>query len=480
MSPKPLRDQRGQTSADYVGALTLVIVLAIALSLIVSPIGEAALNGTSRGICRVIEAAGLGGGGCGSGLEQATSDPYEPSKCLVFSGESKVSGAVTMFSVRVGADAGYVLEAKSDRKWYLTVKGGVSAGGEGAFGASGESKSAKAGAGGSGSAYAAVRGEGSATYRFDSKAEADAELARIRKDLAAAPVRAAEGYAEGTNWDPPGPIPGVRVPFGGLIGAIREAVRPEHELPPRYETSFAVGSEGGLAGAAGDGAYVSGKAADSNMVGVKLSQDDTGRNTRTVIFKINREAEAAAGVPFSAGFSGTSVGEGEVAITYTETGSGWSATDLEVKTAVGLSGGVSFGAEVKDLRGLRQSLKEVAISGSDEVGLAGVLTATYDLTDPRTRAAMAGALKSVGVPVMNGRLPDPGDVGSSLQDAFDTYDDVSFVTYDTSKTSLGGGFKVGDLIAFGAEGSYTRKESELRNAQYLTPSGWRDWISCTG
>ena len=37
--------------------------------------------------------------------------------------------------------------------------------------------------------------------------------------------------------------------------------------------------------------------------------------------------------------------------------------------------------------------------------------------------------------------------------------------------SLGGGFKVGDIIAFGAEGSSTGKEFELRNAQYLTPSG---------
>lgn len=53
-------------------------------------------------------------------------------------------------------------------------------------------------------------------------------------------------------------------------------------------------------------------------------------------------------------------------------------------------------------------------------------------------------------------------------------------SYDTSKTSIGGGFKVGDLVAFGADGSYTRKESDVRNPRYLTPDGWREWVSCAG
>lgn len=145
---------------------------------------------------------------------------------------------------------------------------------------------------------------------------------------------------------------------------------------------------------------------------------------------------------------------------------------------MGLSGGVNFSGKVTDLRELQQSLKKVAVNASDEAGLAGVMTANYDLTDPATRAALGDALTTVGIPVLGGRLPDPHQAGPALAAAFDAYDDLSSVTYDTSKTSISGGFKVGDLIAFGADGSYTRKESDVRNARYLTPDGWREWVSC--
>jgi len=43
-------------------------------------------------------------------------------------------------------------------------------------------------------------------------------------------------------------------------------------------------------------------------------------------------------------------------------------------------------------------------------------------------------------------------------------------TYDTFRTSTSAGFEVGDLIAFGAEGSYTRKTSQVASAVYLDPS----------
>ena len=482
MHVKVTRDQRGQTSSEYVGTLAVVLVLAAALSLLVgTPVGAAVLDGTSRGICKVIEAAGLGGGGCGSGPRGAAGDPYEPSKCIVSSGESKISGAVTVFSVRVGGEAGYVLEEKSDGKWYLTLKGGVSAGGEGAFGASGEAKGPDIGGGASGSAYVVAKGEGSVTYRFDSRQAAQAELDEIKADLTGAAVRAAEGYVEGSFWDPPGRIPDViPVPFGGIVGGIDEATRPQSSRPPAHETSFGAGVEGSAAGSGGTGAYAGGRATAGNVIGMKLSTDEQGRDTRTVFFQLNRSVEGSTGIPFTAGFSGSGEGEGQIALTYTRTGSGWVATNLELQAAMGLSAGVNFSGEVTDLRGLQQSLKQVAISGSDEVGLAGVLTANYDLTDPRTRAAMGNVLSTIGIGALGGNPPSPGEAAAALQEAFATYDDLAFVTYDTSKTSVGGGFKVGDLIAFGAEGSYTRKESELRNARYLTPGGWRDWVSCTG
>lgn len=185
---RAVRDERGQTSGEYVGALTLVIVVVTALSLVVGTgIAGAVLRGTSQGICKVIESAGLGGN-CTTGSQGASPNAYQPRDCIVSSGESKVSGAVTIFSVRVGGDAGYVLEEKAQpdgsRKWYLTLKAGAGVGAEGAFGASGGSKGADVGGGASGRAYVVARGEGSVTYRFDAKEQAEAELAEIKRSVA--------------------------------------------------------------------------------------------------------------------------------------------------------------------------------------------------------------------------------------------------------------------------------------------------------
>lgn len=474
------RDEGGQTSTEYVGALVLVVVLASALSVLVgTSIGQAVLRGTSLGICKVIQATGLGGD-CGTEVASPAPDAYEPSKCLVSSGESELSNALTLFSVRLGGDAGYVLEEKSDGKWYLTLKAAGSAGAEGVLGASGGSDGPDVGGGASASAHVAARGEGSVTYRFDSRPEAEAELAEIKEDLAATPLRAAEGYLEGSFWNPPGFIPDVvPVPLGGIVGAVREATRPKHSRPESYETSYAAGIEGAIAGTASAGPYAEGNASASHVVGVTFGRDDGGRDTQTVFYKINLSGQGSAGVSFVSGFSGTAEGEGQIALTFTRTDDGWTATNAELQHAMALSGGINFAGTVNDLRGLQQSLKEVAVSASDEVGLAGVLTANYDLTDRRTRAALANALVTVGIPALGGRPPGPA-AATPLYDAFVTYDDLAFVTYDTMKTSVGGSFKVGDLIAFGAETSYTRKESELRSARYLTPEAWRDWVSCTG
>lgn len=479
------RDEAGQTSAEYVGALVLVVVLAAALTLLVGTgIGEAVLRGAARGICEVTEAAGLGGP-CQAAAPGAGAEPYRPADCVVSSGESKVGGSVTLFSVRVGGEAGYVLEEKAEasgRKWYLTVKGGGSAGAEAAIGASGGTDGPDLGGGASASGHVVVRGEGSVTYRFDTRAEAERELAEIRQDVVGTPVRAAEGYLEGSFWDPPGFIPDmVPVPFGGIVGGVRNATRPPSSRPDPYETSYAAGVEGWIEGRAGGGAaYADGRVGAATVVGVRFGADAAGRDTRTLFYKVSRSAEGSAGIAFAAGFSGSAEGDTQVAVTFARSGGGWTATDLAVEQAMGLSGGVNLAGEVRDLRGLQQSLKSVAVSGSDEVGLAGVLAANYDLTDPGTRAAMSDALASVGIPVLGGRPPDPGDAAASLSRALGAYDDLSFVTYDTSKTSVGGGFKVGELIAFGAEGSYTRKESDVRSARYLTPDGWLDWVSCAG
>lgn len=477
-----LRDDRGQTSSEYVGALVLVVVLASALSLLVGTgVGEAVLRGTSTGICKVVEAAGLDGGGCAAAPVAAPAEDFVPDDCVVSSGESQVSGAVTVFSVRVGGDAAYVLEEKSDGNWYLTLKGGVNGGAEGAFGASGGSGSADVGGGAAGSAYIVAKGEGAVTYKFDSREAAEAELAEIERDLTGTPVRAAEGYLEGSYWDPPGPIPDVvPVPFGGVVGSVQKATQPEGTRPPAHETSYAAGIEGSVAGSAGAGAYADGSATAANVVGVTFGTDDDGRATQKVFYKVDMTGEGSAGLAFAGGFSGTGNGSAQVAVTFTEGDDGWDATSLTLEQAMGLSGGVDFAGTADGLEALQRSLKEVSIGASDEVGLAGVMTASYDLTDPATRSALADALVTVGIPALGPGSVDPLAAGRSVYDAFQTYDDLSFVTYDTTKSTASAGFVAGDLIAFGAEGSYTRKDSTLRNARYLTPDGWQDWVSCTG
>ena len=123
-----------------------------------------------------------------------------------------------------------------------------------------------------------------------------------------------------------------------------------------------------------------------------------------------------------------------------------------------------------------QVLKKLAISGNDETGLAATLAAKYDLTDPRVLGAARNALTTLGIGALGGRV-DP----SGLADLAATAKSVSIVTYDTSKSSTNAGFEVGDLIAFGAEGSYTRKTAQVANAVYLDPSkgGFVPWLQCS-
>ena len=89
---------------------------------------------------------------------------------------------------------------------------------------------------------------------------------------------------------------------------------------------------------------------------------------------------------------------------------------------------------------------------------------------------MRNALTTVGIGVLGGPV-DP----SGVLDLATAAKSVSIVTYDTSKSTATAGFEVGDLIAFGAEGSYTRKTSSVANAVYLGPSkgGFVPWVQCS-
>ena len=65
------RGDEGLTSSEYIGAFAIVIVLAAALAALTgSDVGQAVLDGTSRGICRVISVAGFGGD-CNGGSVKA-------------------------------------------------------------------------------------------------------------------------------------------------------------------------------------------------------------------------------------------------------------------------------------------------------------------------------------------------------------------------------------------------------------------------
>lgn len=93
---------------------------------------------------------------------------------------------------------------------------------------------------------------------------------------------------------------------------------------------------------------------------------------------------------------------------------------------------------------------------------------------------LGDALTTVGIPVLEAASPTPARPVPRWQRPSTPTTISRSSPCDTSKTSIGGGFKVGDLIAFGADGSCTRKESDVRNARYLTPDGWREWVSCAG
>lgn len=470
------RGEAGQTSAEYVGSFALVIVIAAALAaLSATDIGHAVLSGASRGICRVINVAGFGGNCSGGSPNAAGTDSHVPTDCTISSTDSTVEGKVTLFSVSAGGDVGYTLERKSDGKWYLTLKGGAKVGLEGAFGE--KAGSTKTKEGGEASFGVGLQGDGSSTYRFASEKDARDALNRVEQSVKGRALGTVEGAAKGetTIFGVPVPVPN---PIGGLIGAYNGATADYNpHLPSAFERSYDAGVYGGASGSAGTGAvYADGSVSGAAVAGVRFGHDDQ-RNIRTttIFYKTTVEGKGSAGVLFGA--TGSLEGESQVAVTFAAEGPDkGKPLNLSVEDAANLSGGVSTLGEVKTVAGATQTLKKLAVGGNQETGLAGTLKAEYDLTDPRVRGAAQNALSTLGIGVLGGHVDPTG-----VADLASVAKSVSFVTYDTSKSSTSAGFEVGDLIAFGAEGSYTRKTSKVANAVYLDPTrgGFVPWVQCS-
>jgi len=470
------RGDEGQTSSEYIGAFAIVIVLAAALAALTgSDVGQAVLDGTSRGICRVISVAGFGGD-CNGGSVKAASNSHLPTDCTISSADSTVEGKLTLFSVSVGGDVGYVLERKSDGKWYLNLKGGAKVGLEGAFGEKAGASKVQEGA--EGSFGVGIQGDGSSVYQFNSEKDARAALVRVETAAKGRALGTVEGQVAGSSVSVFGvPVPGLN-PIGGIVGAFQGATADyDPHLPEFYQRSYDAGIYGEASGSAGTGpAYADGAVSSADVVGVTFGHDDN-RNVRTttVFFKTTTEGKGSAGVIFGA--SGSLEGETKIAVTFAAEGPDkGKPLGLSVENASNLSGGISTLGEIKNAAEATQVLKKLAIGGNQETGLAATLTAEYDLTDPATLGAMRNALTTLGIGVLGGPVHPSG-----VLDLATAAKSVSIVTYDTSKSTATAGFEVGDLIAFGAEGSYTRKTSSVANAVYLDPSkgGFVPWVQCS-
>lgn len=183
MATSRSRDQRGQTSSDYVGVVAFVAILVVAAAALATPIGQQATDIIRQGFCHI--ASAFGGGACEDG--RSAEDRIPPDPCVVSSAGGGFNVGVTVSFVSLANGQEVMVEQFSDGTYQIsTVESGgvganVSAGVEASVTIDGTTYGYSAYA----SAEALLAGEMGQTYQAGNADEAEQILNALAGDQVA-------------------------------------------------------------------------------------------------------------------------------------------------------------------------------------------------------------------------------------------------------------------------------------------------------
>lgn len=433
-----LRDQRGQTAAEYLGLL--LVVVAIVGILAATPIGGTLRDGIQDAICRVT------GGECGSGGpgERRAAGRPPLSECVRKSSQRGINGAVKAFWVELGGGVKALREERADGTVKISLSASAKAGLE--FSSPGATIDAGSTEGGTGEREIeiAANGEAGKAWVFENADDADDFVDDVEKKVKA---------IADPRWNFPGTDDDADI-----------------ELPPSTETTV----QGGVS-VRGKAELASGTGLDGNLgagIGATFN-DKTGE--KTVFFELAGGGGASTGSrsPFALGASGQ--GKSRVAITYDKEGQ---ATKMRVIGQLDVTADAKFAdaLEGADLEQLMRNAEKLTAKGGEQAGGRLVVDAALDLRDPENQAAAQAFID--GRDPATGASVDRFDAGRALFDRFQDDAVVNARVYGLRKSDAGVDV---DLGAFGVEAQYTTEDASLIDAWYrdLRDGDLRRWEQCT-
>ena len=453
-----VRDQRGQSSAEYLGVWVLVTLTIGALMAMNPGVGQVIGDGLRAIVCRIA------GGDCG-GPEVDSVNPFLPTEpCTQNRSSNKVGVDVTAFSIKAGGTLLVRRELRSDGTVAVTIQGSGELGAELGVGAEGKVNLGERLFGEGGEASASLTGEltGARTWVFSDAEAADQFISDVGQW--------ALQNATAT---------GVRVAGGPLGGWFSEqfyrnviADKDDYQFPDAEETYFKGGINlEGNAGVTSLTAYATVEGALRGALGGKYNHR-TG--DITLFYEVKLEAEGGAGFNVLGG--GAASGEGTALVELTLDRNG-NPKNMRL-TGTG-EGSLEFQnvANWKSLEDITDGLKGVTLEAGLEETRAWEFQGQLNLDDPATRAA---ALNWLAAALSPGN-PNAAAASVELARQLDEKGILTINEYEGSELNFGGNLKASAGIKFGIGGGYEESKSRLVSARYREPGmGFIDIPGCLG
>lgn len=428
-----LRDDDGQTSAEYLGVLVVIAVIVGALV-----IANPGVGGTLRDAIRATICA-IGGG---SACDAVQANPWEPTApCVLSRAGGEGSAELHIAVVDLGGGKGFTVEERSDGTFAVTMyengeiglSTGVGGGLSVSTGGSSTGGKVEARTGGK-----ATRQNGR-TEVFDN---ADDAAQFVQDQLVSA----------GIDTLPPGvkqPVQLGRWVIDKVTG---------HETPSGTEESTHSTTGLEVNAKAEAGTPLVGGITEATVSGAYERKEDARSGDVSYSFDLSSsviaDAEIARGVTLGVG------ADGAITATLTLDANG-NPKEFSVTSSIGGRLDLDLLHEVSDVTDL---LKHLELTADHTASSSIETTYTLDLTrDPRHAGTVQSFLDSVGSADLGGAR----EHGADLLRAMRTDSMVSVATYDHGEAEYGAEGRVRKVIGLGAGVKVQISESNLTGASFL-------------
>lgn len=457
------RDQRGQSTPEYVAIILTVVAALLAIALLdVGGIARSAAGAVRAAMCSILPGECPGGEGTA-----ATENPFLPTEpCITASSSRSVAANITAFSVGVEGEVEGRREVRSDGTVAVTLRGTGAVGGKIAEGGKARLETGDVVTGGGGYAEASLMGEfsGARTYVFPDQEAANEFISDIKSWAIENATSFALRHAPGG---------------GGLLADfVYRNVIADHvdmDFPDAEETYFKGGIRlEGQAGVTSPTSYAEVEGALSASLGGKVNHR-TG--DVTVFYEVDLAADGRAGLNVFGGASLGGTGNAVVALTFDRDGHPKSLS--LTGTAQGRGELPDFVATWKSLEDVSDGLRSVGLDVENQGTRTWELQGTLDLADDPE--AQATALSWLADHLKGPAHPDFVRSSIALAQLLDRAGIITLKEYEGDVSGIQGELAAAKGLTFEIGGGYSHETAHLVEARYREPGlGFVDIPNCVG